>query len=113
VRQDAALEEGVELVLDEPGQFGAGAGLGVGGDEAGCVLLHEAIQRGLLGTVALEVDRGAIGRPLRLPADVCPPLWGLIQLTVFALNRQLCDNAIRMTYVSSGSLFTVDRLLSV
>ena len=29
MRQDAALEEGVELIFDEPGQLGAGAGLGV------------------------------------------------------------------------------------
>jgi hypothetical protein len=33
------------------------------------VLLHQAVQRGLLGAVALIVDRGAIVRPLRLPAD--------------------------------------------
>ena len=39
VGQDAALEEGVELVSDEPGQLGAGAGLGMG-DEAGRMLLH-------------------------------------------------------------------------
>ena len=62
------FEEGVELVLDEAGQLGTRAGFGVG-DEAGCVLLHEAIQRGLLGAVALVVDRGAIGRPPGLPAD--------------------------------------------
>jgi hypothetical protein len=68
LRQDAALEEGVELVLDEPRQLGPGAGFGVG-DEAGRVLLHQAVQRGLLRAVALVVDRGAIGRPLGLPAD--------------------------------------------
>ncbi len=68
VRQDAALEEGVELVLDESGQRRSCAGLGVG-DEAGRVLLHQAVQRGLLGAVALVVDRGAIRRPLGLPAD--------------------------------------------
>jgi hypothetical protein len=56
VRQDAALEESVELVLDEPGQLGSGAGFGVR-DEAGRVLLHQAVQRGLLGAVALVVDR--------------------------------------------------------
>jgi len=47
VRQDAAFEEGVELVLDESRQFGASAGLGVG-DETGRVLLHQSVQRGLL-----------------------------------------------------------------
>jgi len=35
------------------------AGFGVG-DEAGCMLLHLPVQRGLLGTVALVVDWGAI-----------------------------------------------------
>jgi hypothetical protein len=65
VSEDAALEEGIELVLHELRQFTAGAGLGVG-DEAGRVLLHQAVQRGLLRSVALVVDRGAIGRPLGL-----------------------------------------------
>ena len=60
--QDAAIQEGVEFVLDEPGQLGAGAGLGAG-DEAGRMLLNQAIPRGLLGAVAFVVDRGAIGRP--------------------------------------------------
>ena len=63
--QDAALEEGVELVLDETRQLGASAGLGVG-DEAGGMLLHQAVQRRLLGAVAFVVDRGAIGSPLGL-----------------------------------------------
>ena len=65
VGQDAALEERLELVLDEPGQLGAGAGLGVR-DEAGRVLLHQAVQRGLFGAVACVVDRGGIGSPLGL-----------------------------------------------
>jgi hypothetical protein len=68
VRQDAALEEGVELLLDEPRQLGAGAGLGVG-DEAGRMLLHQPVQGGLLGAVAFVVNRGAIRCPLGLPAD--------------------------------------------
>ena len=63
--QDAALQEGVELVFDELRQSGASAGLGVG-DETGRMLLHQAIQRGLLGAVALVVDRGASGSPLGL-----------------------------------------------
>jgi hypothetical protein len=65
VGKDAAFEEGVEFVLDEARQFGAGAGLGVG-DETGRVLLHQAVQRGLLGAVALVVERGAVRRPLGL-----------------------------------------------
>ena len=59
VRQDAALEEGVELILDESRQLGSGVGLGVG-DEAGCVLLHQTVQRGLLGAVTLIVDGGTL-----------------------------------------------------
>ena len=65
VGEDAALEEGVELVPDEPGQLGAGAGLGVR-DEAGRVLLHQAVQRGLLGAVVFVVDLGPIVSPLVL-----------------------------------------------
>ena len=38
-------------------------------DEAGRVLLHQTVQRGLLGPMALVVDRGTIRRPLGLPAD--------------------------------------------
>lgn len=42
MRQDAAPEKGVELVFDESGQLGAGAGLGVR-DKARRVLLHLAL----------------------------------------------------------------------
>ena len=69
VGQDATLQEDVELVIDEPGQFGAGAGFSVR-DEIGRVLLHQAIQRGLLGAVALVVDRGTVQRHPGLPASV-------------------------------------------
>lgn len=58
-------------------QLGADAGFGAG-NEAGRVLLHPAAQGGLLGTMALAVDSGAIGRPLELPADglrARPPEW--------------------------------------
>ncbi len=61
VRQDAAFEERVELVLDESRQLRAGGGLGVH-DEAGRMLLHEPIQRGLLRSVARVVQRHTIGR---------------------------------------------------
>jgi len=42
VRQDAALQQGVELVLDEPSKFGPGAGFAVG-NEFGRVILHQAV----------------------------------------------------------------------
>ena len=68
VGQDAALQEGVELVFDEPRQLSPGAGLGVG-NEAGCVLLDQAVQRGLFRAMPLVVQRGAVRRPLGLLAD--------------------------------------------
>ena len=68
MRQDAAFEEGVKLVLDDSRQLSAGAGLGVR-DEAGRVLLHHVVQRGLLGAVAFAVERCAIRLPLGLPAS--------------------------------------------
>jgi hypothetical protein len=42
MRQDAAPEEGVELILDEPRQLGPSTGLGMR-DETGRVLLHQAV----------------------------------------------------------------------
>ena len=65
VGQDAAFEEGVELVLDELRQVGSGGSFGLG-DEGRGVLLHQAVQRGLLRAVTLVVDRCAIRRPVRL-----------------------------------------------
>ena len=47
------------------GRVGAGCGLSLCEEGRG-VLLHQAVQRGLLGAVALVVDRGAIRRPLGL-----------------------------------------------
>ena len=38
-------------------------------DEADRMLLRQAVQGGLLGAVALVVERCAIRRPLGLPAD--------------------------------------------
>jgi len=66
VRQDAALQEGVELVFDELRQAGAGGLFGLG-EKALRVLQHQAVQRGLLGAVALVVHRGVIAvRPAGL-----------------------------------------------
>ena len=67
VRRDAAFEEGIEPVLDELRQVGAGLGLSLSlRDEGRGVLLHQAVQRGLFRAVALVVDWDAIRRPLAL-----------------------------------------------
>ena len=63
VRQDAALEECIELVFDEGRQARTCGGLHVGEEGLG-VLLDQPVQRGLLGPVALAVDRGTIRRPV-------------------------------------------------
>ena len=68
VGQDAAFEERVEFVFDELRQVGAGCVFGLG-EQGRSVLLNQAVQHGLLGAVALVVDRGAIRRPLGLLAD--------------------------------------------
>ena len=68
VRQDAAFEEGVELVFDELRQVCPGSAFGLS-EECRGVLLHKAVQRGLFRAVAFVVDRGAVRRPLGLPAD--------------------------------------------
>ena len=65
VGQDAAFEEGVELVLHELRQIGSGGGFGLG-DEGRGVLLHQAVQRGLLRAVTLVVDRAAFGTTMRI-----------------------------------------------
>ena len=64
VGQDAAFEEGVELVFDELRQVGPGGHLCLG-DEGGGVLLHQAVQRGLLRAAALVVERARVGGPRR------------------------------------------------
>ena len=56
------------LSLDELRQVGAGSVFGLGEESRG-VLLHQSVQRGLFRAVALVVDRGAIRRPLGLPAN--------------------------------------------
>ena len=60
VGQDAAFEEGVELVFDESRQVGADSVFGLGVESRG-VLPQGAVQRGLFGAVALVVDRGPSG----------------------------------------------------
>ena len=68
---DAALQEGVELVLDELRQIGPGDGFGLG--EGGrSVLQHQAVQRGLLRAVVLDGHGPAVGRPLGPPDDGSP-----------------------------------------
>ena len=61
--QDAALQEGLELVIHKYPQIGHGDGFGLG------VQMHQAVQRDLLGAVAPEGYREVIRRTLGLPAD--------------------------------------------
>ena len=65
LRQDAAFEERVELVLDELRQVGAGRVFSFS-EERRRVLLNQAVQRDLPWAMAVVVDRGTIRRPLRL-----------------------------------------------
>ena len=58
-RQNSAFEVRVELVFDELRQASASGRLSLS-EEALGVLQHQAVQRSLLGAVALVVDRGAI-----------------------------------------------------
>jgi len=70
VRRDAAFQEDVELVTDELRQPGTCGLFGLG-EETLSMLLHQPVQRGLLGPVALVVDRGAIAmRPPGLVSGV-------------------------------------------
>lgn len=67
--QDAARQESVELILHKLRSVGAGCGLSLIKEGSG--LLHQAVQRGLLGSVAPLVGRDTIQRPARrmwLPA---------------------------------------------
>ena len=57
VGQDAAFQESVELVLHELRQVGTGSVFGLG-EEGRSVLLHQAVQRGLLRAVALGSGGG-------------------------------------------------------
>jgi len=68
MRQDAVFEKGVELARDEFRQVGDGRGLSLL-EEGGGVLLHQAVQRGLLRAVAFVVDWGlpVDGLHARLP----------------------------------------------
>jgi hypothetical protein len=54
VGQDAASEEGVELVLHKLRQVGPGGSFGLG-EEGGGMLLYQAVLRGLLEAVTLVV----------------------------------------------------------
>ena len=89
VRQDAALKKRVELVLDELRQAGAGGLLGLGEEGLGGLLV-QPVQRGLLGPMALVVDRGPIRRPMArtgLPTD------GLLTRYCFFLQNQTSQRA--------------------
>ena len=88
VRQDAAFEEGVELVLDEPGQFGTRAGFGVG-DEAGRVPRAAAPGSAPFGGEQLARWRAAL-KPLKcelaLPKFVIAPQAGSLKSTLQGLG---------------------------
>ena len=108
VSEDAALEEGVELVLDELRQVGAGRGFGLG-EEGRNVLLHQPVEGGLRWAVALLVDRDAIGRPLGLPANGLHA-W----LPTDALADALLDDIARRSSLTHKSLSSdgLDRLIA-
>jgi len=130
--QDAALEEGIELVFDEPVQLGTRARFGVG-NEAGRMPLHQPTQQGLLGAVAFVEwtgapsgarwdcrpmactmgfrcsepyglrPRAATQSPCMPPAGVCPLLRGLELVPGCGFDRQLQGGEIRTADVGSGS----------
>jgi len=82
------------LSLDEPGQLGTGTGLGVR-DEAGRVLLHQAVQRGLLGAVAFVVKRGAV--------RFVPSAEGAPSSVLLWSDRRLQGDEIEAVDVAAGS----------
>ena len=93
MRQDAALQEGFELVTDEFRQASASGRLSLS-EEALGVLLHQAVQRSLLGAVALVMDRGAIAmHPVGLAG------FGLHALGMESLGW--CSFASRLAAASS------------
>ena len=59
---------GVERVLHEWRQLGAGCALSLL-EQARAVLLHQAVQRAVLGAMAFVVELGASGQPTRLCAS--------------------------------------------
>jgi hypothetical protein len=64
-RSDAALDAS-ETACDHASITGEEVGIAASG---GRVLLHQAVQRGLLRAMALVVERNATRRALGLPAD--------------------------------------------
>lgn len=93
VGKDAPRQEAVELVLDKSGQLGPSVGFGVR-DEAGRMLLHQAVQRSLLWAGALLVARGAVRRPFgavgRRLAREAPEVGSSEGLKPFAASQSPC-----------------------
>jgi len=87
VRQDAAFEVRVELVFDELRQASASGRLGLSEKALG-VLLHQSVQGGLLGSVALVVDRGAIAVRPAGRAGVCLHVMGTGSLGWCSFSRR-------------------------
>ena len=135
LRLDAAFKEGVERVLDELRQVGAGRVFGLREEGRG-VLLNQAVQRDLPWAMAVVVDRGHHSAPVASaapwlardnpevlsphglkpgtssqspcvpPAKAYSPLRGLQRVPVFTSDRQLRGNDIRAANASSGSTAT-------
>jgi len=93
VRQNSAYDLRVELAFDELRQASASDRLSLA-EEALGVLLHQAVQRSLLGAVALVMDRGAIAmHPVGLA------VFGLHALGMESLGW--CSFACRLAAASS------------
>ena len=73
---DAALEQGLELMLDELGQARTGLSVHLR-DKGGRMLLRQAAERNLLGPMVLAVGPGVIQHPVGLWTDglrALPPM---------------------------------------
>ena len=87
VRQDAALQESVELVFDELRQASASSCLSLSEETLG-MLLNQAVQRGLLGAVARVVHRGTMAIRPAVPARVGLHVMGTESLGWCSFSRR-------------------------
>ena len=91
VGQDAAFEKGVELVLDELRQVGTGGLFGLSEERRG-MLLHQAVQRGLLGDRWRAQWTGAPS-PASSPESRQPKGWRQLS-TIGHDNCPPCTNRV-------------------